>query len=313
MASAELQRLIAMMRAADPMASDDLMTIREVMRRAPAFRKPDDISWEPVDAGGVPSEWIVPDVAEPGRVIVYFHGGGYATGSAETFRGLCCHLARASRARVLNVDYRLAPEHRFPSAVDDAITAYRFAISAGYHPERMALAGDSSGAGLVLGALVALRDDGSELPAAAVCLSPLTDLTLSGASLRAKREVDPMVRESVLRLMIDAYLADADPRSPTASPLFADVRGLPPVLIQVGTAELLLDDSTRFAEQAEMAGVDVTLEVWDDMIHVWQSFADFLPEAKDAVARIGSFVDDHVGQASSGAARLIPTSHEEAR
>lgn len=294
MASPQLERVIGAMRAADPLGSGDLMTIRKVMDRAPAYPKPDDITWESVNAGGVPAEWVIPDDREPGRVIVYLHGGGYATGTIHANRGLCSHLARAARARVLSVDYRLAPEHRFPAAVDDAIAAYRFVVSEGYAPENAAFGGDSSGGGLVLGTLVALRDGGEPLPATAICLCPWTDLTLSGATVEAKRDEDPMVRASVLALMADAYLGDADPRSPTASPLFADLTGLPPLLVQVGSAELLLDDSRRFAERAQAAGVDVTLEVWDDMIHVWHSFADLLPEGREAVARIGSYVDERL-------------------
>ena len=294
MASPQLERVIGAMRAADPLGSGDLMTIRKVMDRAPAYPKPDDITWESVNAGGVPAEWVIPDDREPGRVIVYLHGGGYATGTIHANRGLCSYLARAARARVLSVDYRLAPEHRFPAAVDDAIAAYRFVVSEGYAPENAAFGGDSSGGGLVLGTLVALRDGGESLPATAICLCPWTDLTLSGATVEAKRDEDPMVRASVLALMADAYLGDADPRSPTASPLFADLTGLPPLLVQVGSAELLLDDSRRFAERAQAVGVDVTLEVWDDMIHVWHSFADLLPEGREAVARIGSYVDERL-------------------
>jgi acetyl esterase/lipase len=299
MASPELERVIGMMRKADPLASGDLMTIRGITARAPAYPKPDDITWEAINAGGVPAEWVVPDDCEPGRVIVYFHGGGYSTGTIHANRGLCSHIARAARARVLSVDYRLAPEHRFPAAVDDAVAAYRFVVSEGYAPENVALGGDSSGAGLVLGTLVALRDGGEPLPGTAICLCPWTDLTLSGATVDAKRDEDPMVRASILALMADAYLGDADPRSPTASPLFADLTGLPPLLVQVGSAELLLDDSRRFAKRAEDAGVDVTLEIWDDMIHVWHSFADLLPEGREAVARIGSYVDERLKSPSS--------------
>lgn len=291
----QLERVVAMMRRADPLGSGDLMTIRKITERAPAYPKPEDITWEPITAGGVPAEWVIPDACDPGRAIVYFHGGGYATGTIEANRGLCSHIARRSRARVLSVDYRLAPEHPYPAAVNDALAAYRFVVSQGYAPTNIALGGDSSGGGLVLATLVALRDGGDRLPAAAICLCPWTDLTLSGATVEQNRDKDPMVRASVLKLMADAYLGQADPRSPTASPLFADLTGLPPLLVQVGTAELLLDDSRRLAQQAQAAGVDVTLDIWDDMIHVWHSFADMLPEGMDAVARIGQYVDEHLG------------------
>jgi acetyl esterase/lipase len=307
MASPQLERVIAMMRKADPLGSGDLMTIRKITAGAPPYPKPDDITWEAINAGGVPAEWVVPNDCEPGRVVVYFHGGGYATGTIHANRGLCSHIARAARARVLSVDYRLAPEHRFPAALDDAVAAYRFVVAEGYAPAHVALGGDSSGAGLVLGALVALRDAGDPLPGTAVCICPWTDLTLSGATVEANREKDPMVRASVLALMADAYLGKADPRLPTASPLFADVTGLPPLLVQVGTAELLLDDSRRFAELAKAAGVDVTLEIWDDMIHVWHSFADLLPEGREAVARIGSYVDELLKSSPNDSSSAITT------
>ena len=182
MASRELQKLLESIRAAGSF-DGDLMTMRKMMSRAPAYPKPDDITWEPVDAAGVPAEWVIPDDCEPGRAVVYFHGGGYATGTLDSARALFSHLARATRARLLAVDYRLAPEHPFPAAVDDAVTAYRFAISAGHAPEAVALCGDSSGGGLALATLVALRDLGDPMPGTAICISPWTDLTLSGASL----------------------------------------------------------------------------------------------------------------------------------
>lgn len=296
MPSSELQGLLEGIRAAGPF-DGDLMSMRKMLSRAPAYPKPADITWEGTDAAGVAAEWVVPDDREPGRVVVYLHGGGYATGTVESFRGLCSHLARATRARVLAVDYRLAPEHRFPAALDDALRAYRHVLSVGYAPEHIALAGDSSGGGLVLGTLVSLRDRGEPMPATAVCLCPWTDLTLSGASVEANADQDPMVSASTLELMADAYLGELDRRTPTASPLFADLAGLPPLLVQVGSAELLADDATRFAERAEAAGVDVTLQLWDDVFHVWHSFADLVPEARDAIARIGTYVDQQLGRA----------------
>lgn len=296
MASPELQKLLAGIRAAGPFQGG-LEAMRTVLGRAPAYPRPADITWEPVDVGGVTAEWVTPANGEPGRAIVYLHGGGYATGSAEAFRSLSSHLARAARARVLAVDYRLAPEHPFPAAVDDALAAYRFVLADGHAPEQVAVAGDSSGGGLALATLIALRDAGGPMPAAAVCLSPWTDLTLSGASMGANAESDAMVREATLALMAEAYLGDVDRRTPTASPLFADLEGLPPLLIQVGTAELLLDDARRLAERARAAGVDVTLEEWDDVFHVWHSFADLLPEARDAFAAIAAHVDRTLGEA----------------
>ena len=296
MASIELQKLLENIRAAGSF-DGDLMTMRKMMSRAPAYPKPEDITWEPLDAAGVPAEWVTPDDCEPGRALVYFHGGGYATGTLESTRALSSHVARAARARVLAVDYRLAPEHPFPAAVDDGVRAYRFAISEGHAPEAIALCGDSSGGGLVLATLIALRDLGDPMPGTAICMSPWTDLTLSGNSLQVNGDADPMVSATTLALMADAYLGEVDRRSPTASPLFADLTGLPPLLLQVGSSELLLDDTTRFAERAEAADVDVTVEIWDDVFHVWHSFADLLPEARDAIAHIGTYADQRLGGA----------------
>ena len=297
MASRELEKLTEQMRAIGPVSSDP-MSMRRMYSRAPAYPKPADITWETVDAAGVPAEWVTPQDCEPDRAIVYLHGGGYATGSVESFRAVSSHLARAARSRVLAVDYRLAPEHPYPAALDDAIAAYGFVRAAGFAPRQVALVGDSSGGGLVLGTLLALRDAGEPLPRTAVCLSPWTDLTLSGASIRTNADVDPMVSASTLELMAEAYLGDLDRRTPNASPLFADLAGLPPLLVQVGSTEILLDDAERFADAATDAGVDVTLEVWDGAIHVWHSFADLLPEARDAMARIGAYLDQRFGGSS---------------
>jgi acetyl esterase/lipase len=296
MASKELVRLVERLRAAGSF-DGDLMTMRKMMSRAPAYPEPDDITWEPVDAKGVPAEWVVPDDCEAGRAVVYFHGGGFATGGAESARALSSHLARAMRARLLAVDYRLAPEDPYPAALDDAVAAYHFALAAGYAPQDVALCGDSSGGGLVLSTLVALRDLGDPTPATAICMSPWTDLTLSGTSLQDNADADPMVSASTLALMADAYLADGDRRTPTASPLFADLAGLPPLLLQVGTSEMLRDDTMRFAARAQEAGVDVTVETWDDVFHVWHAYADLLPEARDAIARIGNYAERQLGVA----------------
>ena len=298
MASKQLQGLLENFRSAGSF-DGDLLSMRKMMSRAPAYPKPDDIEWEPHDAAGVPAEWVTAAGGEAGRAVVYLHGGGYATGTVEGFRSLSSHLARATRARVLAVDYRLAPEHPYPAALDDAIAAYDSVVSSGYAPGQIALIGDSSGGGLVLGTLVALRDRGEPLPATAVCLCPWTDLTLSGASVEANGDTDPMVRATTLGLMADAYLGANDRRTPTASPLFADLAGLPPLLVQVGSGELLADDAKRLAERATAAGVDVTLELWPDVFHVWHAFADLLPEARDAIATIGAYVDQQLRAAPS--------------
>jgi acetyl esterase/lipase len=225
--------------------------------------------------------------------MLYLHGGGYAIGSIVTHRGLAGRLSQAAAARVLLVDYRLAPEHPFPAAVNDATGAYRWLLAQGIDPARLIIAGDSAGGGLTIAALVAVRDAGMPLPAAAVCLSPWVDLEGSGDSVTTKATADPLVQKAGLLQLAAWYLAGANPRTPLAAPLYADLRDLPPLLIQVGTAEILLDDATRLAEKAIAAGVKVTLEPWEDMIHVWQLFAPMLPEGQKAIERIGVFVQQH--------------------
>jgi monoterpene epsilon-lactone hydrolase len=224
-------------------------------------------------------------------VLMYLHGGGYQLGSPGTLRNLIGLLSAGASARVLSVDYRLAPEHPFPAAVEDALTAYRWLLAAGTDPAAIAIAGDSSGGGLALGTLVALRDAGDALPAAAAVISPWTDLALTGESLRTRAEAEVMVKPTGMPETAALYLNGADPRHPYASPLYADLRGLPPILIHVGDAEVILDDSIRFAARARDAGVDVTLEVWDEMPHVWHAFAGLLPEADQAVAGLGAWLD----------------------
>jgi acetyl esterase/lipase len=262
-----------------------------------AERVASDVNCQPVDAGGVKAEWIVPPNAAADRVILYLHGGGYVMGSINTHRAMVARIARASQARALALDYRLAPEHPFPAAVDDATAAYRWLLTQGYQPSKIVISGDSAGGGLVLAALVALRDAKVALPACAVPISPWTDMEGTGASMKTNASKDPMVAPSGgnggLFNMAKAYVANADPKNPLASPLHADYRALPPLLIQVGGTETLLDDSTRVAEKAKAAGVKVDLEVWDEMIHVWHVFAKLLPEGQQAIDRIGQYVLQH--------------------
>jgi epsilon-lactone hydrolase len=258
------------------------------------LRVADDVACTPIDAGGVRAEWIVPPGAASERVLLYLHGGGYVLCSVSTHRGLISRIAQAAGVRALGVDYRLAPEHPFPAAVEDATAAYRWLVSHGTAPGHIAIAGDSAGGGLTLATLVALRDAGDPLPAAAVCLSPWVDLEGTGPSNTTKAEADPFVRKEMIQFMAEQYLGGRDPRTPLAAPLYADLHGLPPLLIQVGTAEILLDDATRTADRAKEAGVEVSLEVWDDMIHVWQLFAPLLPEGQQAIERIGAFIRQHM-------------------
>jgi len=229
----------------------------------------------PVDAGGVPATWFSATGGAAGRIVLYLHGGGYVMGSVRSHRPLLERLALAVQGRVLALDYRLAPEAPFPAAVEDACAAWHWLLASGAAPERIAVAGDSAGGGLAVALLVALRDARVALPACAVSISPWTDMTASGPSMHTRAARDPMVQRAALLAIAATYLDGAAPETPLASPLNAELDGLPPLLIQVGDAETLLDDSTRLAARLEAAGVDVTLEVWDDMIHVWHLFTDW--------------------------------------
>jgi len=287
-------------------ASEELQGVRELMRgvdlgclsiderraamESVAADPPAGTTVEPVDAGGVPAEWVIAAPPAGDRILLYLHGGGYQIGSPRTLRHVVAPLSAAAAAGVLSVGYRLAPEHPFPAAVDDALAAYRWLLGGGTDPATVALAGDSSGGGLALATLVALRDGGEPMPAAAFAISPWTDLALTGESLRTRAAAELILQPDGMPETAALYLAGADPRHPLASPLYADLRGLPPLLIQVGDAEVVLDDSTRFAARAREAGVDVTLEVWDEMPHVWHVFAGLLPEADQAIARAGRWL-----------------------
>ena len=244
------------------------------------------VSYQPVDAGGVGAEWLSGPKVRDNCAMLYLHGGCYATGSVETHRDLMTRLSIAASMRVLGLNYRLAPAHPFPAAVEDAAAAYRWLLKMGIEPARIAIAGDSAGAGLALAATITMRDAGVPLPGALACLSPWVDLAVTGASMESKAGEDPIVSREMLLGWGKLYLGDRDPRTPLASPLYADLRGIPPLLIQVGSAEVLLDDSTRLADRVSAAGVDTTLEVWPEMIHVWQSFASILPEARQAIERV---------------------------
>ena len=250
----------------------------------------DDVRCEPVQAGGVQAEWISIEGTTGKRVVLYLHGGGYVVGSLKTHRDLASRVARTAKARTLLIEYRLAPEHPYPAAVEDSVAAYRWLLSEGVAPADIVIGGDSAGGGLTVATLVALRDAGEPLPAAAVCISPWVDLAGKGDSMKNRAQIDPLVDEEGVRWMARLYAGTADLQTPLISPIYAGLEKLPPMLIQVGTAEILFDDSTRLAERARAAGVDVTLEPWEDMIHVWHYFASLLPEARQAIDRIGEFI-----------------------
>jgi monoterpene epsilon-lactone hydrolase len=248
---------------------------------------PTDIQCQPANADGVSVEWIAAPGADSG-VMMYLHGGAYALGSINTARELAARLARATNTRALAVDYRLAPEHPYPAAVEDALTVYRWLLKE-VAPSRIVIAGDSAGGGLTLATLMALRDAGEPLPAGAVCLSPWTDLALTGDSIESRATADPILDSDSLAMYARYYAGERELSAPLLSPLYADFRGLPPLLIQVGTEEILLDDAVRCAKSAREAEVDVTLEIWDEMFHVFQTLP-FLRESKRAAEHIAEFV-----------------------
>ena len=258
---------------------------------AKMVKVPKDVICEPINVAGIPAEWISAPEAKNENVILYFHGGGYVIGSINSHRELMSRISRSSKARVLIIDYRLAPEHPFPAAVEDAYTAYQWLIEdQKIAPNNLVIAGDSAGGGLTLATLINLRDKDIPLPAAAVCLSPWTDLGLTGESYKTKVRIDPMVTMDGLMFDTQLYLGDTDYTNPLASPLYGNLKGLPPLFILVGTAEVLLDDSVEFAKKAKKAGVDVILDIWDDMPHVFPLFAAFAPEGQQGIEKIGEFM-----------------------
>jgi monoterpene epsilon-lactone hydrolase len=289
MASAELEAIINGLRSNPYTADKSLELLREESESKGERPLPEGASHELVDAGGVSAEWVNMPASRPDRLLLFMHGGGYYRGSARSARTSAAWIAGATAARVLSIDYRLAPEHPFPAAIEDTQTAYRWLLSLGLKPERIVVGGVSAGGGLALALLLALRDAGEPMPAGAVPMSAWTDLAQTGASFRTRAADDPSISKEYLDRFASLYLNGADPRTPLASPLYGDLRGLPKMLLQVGTAETMLDDSRVFAERAKEAGVDVTLEEWPEMFHGWHSQAYRLAEARDAVARIGDF------------------------
>lgn len=251
-------------------------------------RVPRKVRCQPVQVSGVPAEWIAAPDPDPG-VILYLHGGAYAVGSINTHREFVARLATVTKLRCLVLEYRLAPEHPFPAALKDGLAAFRWLQDQGVDPAQIIAAGDSSGGGLALAMLIALRDTGESLPAGAVCISPWTDLAAAGASIQSKAGVERILNPDSLARYARQYAGEHDLTSPLISPLYAELHDLPPLLIQVGTDEILLDDAMRFAKRADEAGAAVSLEVWEGMFHVFQ-MVSFLPETKKAMQQIALFV-----------------------
>jgi acetyl esterase/lipase len=291
MPSKQFDSLVAMMRARpiDPCASID--RLRENFERiVPLLPSPSDVRVEKTHLGARAAEIFTPSTVRSDAIVLFFHGGGYCIGSLNTHRHFTALLAKAASLRAVAVDYRLAPEHPFPAAIDDALAAYRALLKRGVPARRIIVAGDSAGGGLTLATLIALRDAADELPVGAVCLSPWTDLANTGASVESRAAADPLLSPRELYTFARTYLGSTDPRHPLASPLYADLAGLPALLVHVGGAEILLDDSVRFVERARAAGVDVTFRLDEEMIHVWHYFAPLIPEGQEAVDAVGDWI-----------------------
>jgi acetyl esterase/lipase len=289
MASDELRALVELLRTV-PFTSTDVAEGRAALEAAAdGAELPPGTSVDVVDLGGVPGERVAAPGADEDRAVLYLHGGAYTRGSCATHRNLAAMIAAACGAPVYVADYRLAPEHPFPAAIDDARAALAW-LSTHVAPLRTVVAGDSAGGGLALALLVAQRDADAPLPAAAVLVSPWADLTGESASFRDRAALDPVCTPDGLLAGAAMYTAGADVRDPLVSPAFADLAGLPPLYVLVGDAEILLDDSTTVASRAADAGVDVRLEVWPEMVHVFPAFAQLLPEGRDAIERIGAFI-----------------------
>ncbi len=258
------------------------------------IRVPRGYHHEEVSAGGVPGEWLWRDGLEERRTLLYLHGGGYVFCSPATHRDLVRRISDASGSRVLSLDYRLAPEHPHPAALEDALTAYRWLLKSGIKPSRLGVLGDSAGGGLTLALLQTLRDRNIPLPACAVCLSPWTDLYATGNSIRGMAGRDPLLRPHQIAGYARLYAREEELQKPAVSPLYGDFSQLPPLLLQAGSEEILLDDSRRAARKAETAGTPVRLEIWPGMIHVFQALAHYIPEGKTAIARMGAFIKENI-------------------
>jgi len=263
---------------------------KEMLNAAPVAA---DVHTEQIEIGGIPAVSIRVGEGEPSVTVLHFHGGVYAIGSGETSVGLAADIARRSSSHVISVDYRLAPEHRYPAATDDALAAYRGLLDEVTDSSSIAISGESAGAGLALATALAARQARLRLPDALVLLSPWADLTQSGASMQTKAAADPTITAAALRVRADDYLAGADPRGPLVSPIFADLSGMPAMLIQVGSHEVLLDDAVRLAAKAATDDVNVILDVIAGAPHVSQSFAGILEEAASALDRVATFLATH--------------------
>jgi acetyl esterase/lipase len=294
------------------LANPEITAIREMLAASPAnmtidelrqmydglggqFPTAADVTVTSTTVNGVPAEWTVSPAAADDKVVLYLHGGGYVIGSILSHRHLASEIGRAAGTKSLAIDYRLAPEHPFPAAVDDALAAYRYLLEAGYKPGNIAISGDSAGGGLTVATLLAAKAAGLPQPACGFCISPWVDLEAVGGSMKSKSAEDPMVQYEALAAWAGLYLNGADARTPLAAPMYGDLTGLAPLLIHVGSAETLLDDSVRLAGIAGAAEVPVQMEVWPEMIHVWHFMHPILGDARKALAGAGDFIRARMG------------------
>jgi len=275
--------------ATRPRSDDIAQRRRDIDARGKANKLPADVTVEPVTANGVKAEWTTTPDADRSKAVLYLHGGGYVIGSLDSHRHVAAEAGRAARARALAIDYRLAPEHPFPAAVDDAVAAYRYLLVNGVPAGGITIAGDSAGGGLVVAAMLAIRDAGLAQPACGWAISPWVDMEALGGSMTSKAANDPTVQKGGILDMAKHYLNGADPRTPLAAPIYGDLRGLAPLLIQVGSAETLLDDAIRLAQVAGAADVAVDLQIWPEMIHVWHLYYPDLSAGVRAIAAGGEF------------------------
>ncbi len=291
MKTLELEKLVEALRKSRDQQPSSISMLRSMMTlMAELTIIPEGLKVEAVMIGDRPADRLSFAEHTDEGALLYLHGGGYAICSPFTHRALAANLGKAAGLNALVPDYRLAPEHPFPAAIDDAVAAYRWLLEQGAPSERIVIAGDSAGGGLTLATMLKLRDTGEPLPGAAAVISPWTDLAVTGESVKTRQKDDPMLYRSGLIEYAQLYLGDHDCKDPLASPLYADFAGFPPLIIHVGTAEILHDDATRLAERAQAAGVDVSLHVYDDMMHVWHYYAGVLPEADTAIEQIGQFL-----------------------
>jgi monoterpene epsilon-lactone hydrolase len=276
---------------------NNLQSIEETRKSMEKFAKfaklPPETQVEKITIDRMAAEWVYVNQVRKDKVILFLHGGGYNVCSINTHRELGTHISKASGAKVLLIDYRLAPEHPFPAALEDATSAYRWLLDTGLTGKNIAIAGDSAGGGLSLATAISIRDEGDPLPSSIACISPWTDLLFTGNSVKTNSKIDPLVKAHAGIIMAKNYIGDNDPRNPLISPLYAEMKGLPPMLIHVGTDEMLLDDSKRIVKKAEDAGVNVTLKIYDKLWHAFHLNVNAMPEAKNAVAEFGSFIKKH--------------------